>query len=561
MAQTVSDFLVARLKAWGVSRIYGYPGDGINGVMGALARVKDDIDFVQARHEEMAAFMACGHAKFTGAVGTYLATSGPGAIHLLAGLYDAKSDRQPVVAIVGQQPRTVLGGSYQQEIDLQSLFKDVAGEYVQTIMAPEQARHVIDRAYRIGLAARTPTCVIVPADVQQLPAHSPTHQHGTVHSGVGYSSPRVVPRHVDLVRAADVLNAGKRVAILIGAGAAGAADLVMSTADVLGAGIAKALLGKPVLPDSLPYVTGGIGLLGTAPTHSMMTGCDTLLMIGTSFPYAEFLPKEGTARGVQIDIDARMLSLRYPMEVNLAGDSAETLLALLPLLHRKTDMTWRNKIEGNVAKWWETIERRAMQDAQPINPQRLFMELSSRLPDLAMLTCDTGSSVYWYARDIELRAGMLAAHSGSLASMGAAMPYAIAAKFADPSRTCIAMVGDGAMQMNGLNELITVAKYWRRWSNPRLVVLVLNNRDLNMVSWEQRVVEGDPKYPASQELPDVSYTEFAQQLGLRGILVDAPELIGGAWDQALKADRPSDRGGRGSQYPCTATPYHWEAGL
>ena len=538
MSATVADFLVTRLSEWGVERIFGYPGDGIDGIMGALARARDKIEFLQVRHEEMAAFMACGHAKYTGSVGTCLATSGPGAAHLLAGMYDAKVDRQPVVAIVGQAARSAIGGHYQQEIDLLSLFKDVAHEYVQMVTTPTQVRHVIDRAYRTAIALRTPTCIILPLDVQELSAEDPPREHNTVHSGVGYTPPRVVPTREDLGRAAAVLNAGKRVAMLIGNGAAGAATEVLEVADVLGAGIAKALLGKPVLPDAIPNVTGGIGLLGTAATHEMMTGCDTLLMVGSSFPFGEFLPEEGAARGVQIDINPGMLGLRYPMEVNLVGDSAETLRALLPMLERKNDHAWREKIERDIVKWWNTLERRAMKEAEPLNPQRVFWELSPRLPDRAMLACDTGSTVYWYSRDLKLREGMLAAHSGNLASMGAAMPYAIAAKFAYPDRVAVALVGDGAMQMNGLNELITVARHWRTWTDPRFVVLVMNNRDLNMVSWEQRVLQGDPKFSGSQDVPDFSYAAFAKQLGFESVVVDNPAAVADAWRMAFDCNRP-----------------------
>jgi pyruvate dehydrogenase (quinone) len=539
MSGSVGDALVSRLiESWGVKRVFGYPGDGIDGVIGALARHKADLHFLQVRHEEMAAFMACGHAKYTGEVGTCLATSGPGAAHLLTGLYDAKADRQPVVAIVGQTARTALGGHYQQEIDLPALFHDVTGGCVQTVTAPAQLRHVIDRAYRTAIAERAPTCIILPADVQELKAKEPPREHWTVHSGAGYSIPRVLPHGDDLAKAAAVLNAGKRVSILIGNGAANAADLVVEVADVLGAGIAKALLGKPVLPDDLPFVTGGIGLLGTGATHEMMTGCDTLLMIGSGFPYGEFLPKEGQARGVQIDIDPARLSLRYPMEVNLAGDSAETLQALLPLIERKTDRSWREKIEGNVSDWWKTLERRAMQPANPLNPQRVMWELSPHLPENAMVACDTGSTVYWYSRDLKLRKGMLAAHSGNLASMGAALPYAIAGKFAFPDRAVIALVGDGAMQMNGINELITVAKYWRSWRDPRFVVLVMNNRDLNMVTWEQRVLQGDPKFEDSQDLPDFSYAGYAKMLGFDTFTVSDPESLSGAWEQAFACERP-----------------------
>ena len=538
MADTVGDFLVARLREWGIRRVYGFPGDGINGILGALNRARDALEFIQVRHEEMAAFMACGHAKFTGEVGVCLATSGPGAIHLLNGLYDAKLDHQPVVAIVGQSTRTVIGGSFQQEVDLTTLFKDVASEYVEVVMSPEAMRHVLDRALRIARAQRAPTCVIVPNDLQDLPYEKPPRAHNTLHSGVGYAIPRPIPTDVELQRAADVLNAGKKVAMLVGAGALHATDEVLAVAELLGAGIAKALLGKAAVPDTLPFVTGSIGLLGTRPSYTMMTECDTLLMVGSNFPYSEFLPREGQARGVQIDIDARLVSIRYPMEVNLVGDSAATLRLLAPLLRRKQDRGWRETIEKNVAEWWKTLEERAMNDAHPINPQRVFWELSPRLPDRAILTCDSGSSANWYARDLKIREGMMASLSGGLATMGPGVPYAIAAKFAYPERPVIAMVGDGAFQMNGMNEVLTIGKYWKRWADPRLVIMVLNNRDLNQVTWEQRVMDGDPKYIASQDIPDYPYARYAEDAGLRGLRVDHPDDVGPAWDEALASDRP-----------------------
>jgi pyruvate dehydrogenase (quinone) len=536
----VSDFLIRRLSEWGIRRIYGYPGDGINGIMGALDRASDDMELIQVRHEEMAAFMACAHAKFTGEVGVCLATSGPGAIHLLNGLYDAKLDHQPVVAIVGQQGRAALGGDFQQEVDLLTLFKDVAHQYVQMATDPEQVRHLVDRAVRIAAAERTVTCVIVPNDVQTMDAvEQPAHAHGTIHTSVGHGRPRIVPYDDDLRRAAEALNAGQKVAMLVGQGALHATDEVIETAELLGAGVAKALLGKAAVPDDLSFVTGSIGLLGTKPSYDLMMRCDTLLVVGSSFPYGEFLPKEGSARGVQIDVDGRMIGLRYPMEVHLVGDSAETLRALIPLLGRKSDRSWREEIEGNVADWWRVLEDSASIEADPINPQRVFSELSPRLPDNCILTSDAGSAANWYARHLKLRRGMMASLSGTLASMGSGVPYAVAAKFAHPDRVAIALVGDGAMQMNGLTELITVAKYWRRWSDPRLIVLVLNNRDLNLVTWEQRVLEGDPKFEASQEIPDFPYARYAEQLGLVGVRVESPDDVGAAWEQVLGADRPA----------------------
>ena len=539
MSATVSDQILDRLHAWGVRRVFGYPGDGINGLMGAFGRQQLGLEFVQVRHEELAAFMATAHAKFTGEVGVCMATSGPGAIHLLNGLYDAKADHMPVVAIVGQSARSAIGGDYQQEVDLHSLFKDVAHEFVHTAMTPAQVRHLIDRAVRIARDRRTVTCVIVPHDMQEEKAvATPPRAHDTVHTGIGWTAPAGVPADAQLRAAADILNAGQRVAILAGAGALHATDALVQVAERLGAGIAKALLGKMAVPDDLPFVTGSIGLLGTRPSWTLMEECDTLLMVGSHFPYSEFLPKEGQARGVQIDIDGRHVSTRYPMEANLIGDSRLTLEALLPLLTSKPDRAWRDRIEGQVRDWWQVLEARAMNDAKPVNPQRVFWDLSPRLPDDVILTCDSGTAAGWYARDLKARPGMMGSVSGGLATMGCAVPYALAAKLAHPGRPVIALVGDGAMQMIGINALITIAHRWKDWADPRLVVMVLNNGDLNMVTWEQRVTAGDPKYAASQDLPAFPYADYAGMLGLEGVRVDRPEDVAPAWDQALRATRP-----------------------
>ena len=538
MAQSVGDFFWERLHAWGVRRVFGYPGDGINGLLGALQRMEGRIEFVQARHEEMAAFMASAYAKFSGELGVCIATSGPGASHLLTGLYDAKADHMPVLAIAGQSPRTAIGAHYQQEIDLQTLFKDVASDFVATVMAPAQVRHVIDRAVRIAVGQRRVTAIVFPHDVQNLAMEQPPRKHGSTFSGVGYSAPVVVPTDADLRRAADVLNGAEKVAMLVGAGAKGAVDEVIAVADALGACAAKALLGKDVLPDDLPWVTGSIGLLGTKPSSDMMDRCDALLMIGTGFPWAEFLPKDGSVPAVQIDIDPGMLGLRYPCEVNLQGDSKATLAALLPLLQNKADPGWRNTIKGWNDSWQKTVADRANAKANPVNPQRIFTELSPRLPADVIVTSDSGSCANWYARDLKIRRGMTCSLSGGLASMGAAVPYAIAAKFAQSHRPVIATVGDGAMQMNNLAEMITVAKYWQRWDDPRFVVCVLNNQDLNQVTWEQRVMEGNPKFDATQTLPDLPYHRFAEMIGLKGLYVEDPERLGAAWDEALTARVP-----------------------
>jgi pyruvate dehydrogenase (quinone) len=542
MAELVADYVLKRLREWGVDRIYGYPGDGINAFLGALDRAeeKGGPEFIQARHEEMAAFMACGHGKFAGEdrIGVCMATSGPGAVHLLNGLYDAKLDHVPVLAIVGQQKRSSLGSSYQQEIDLQTLYKDVA-EYVETCMVPAQARHLIDRAIRISLDRRCVSAIIVPNDVAEEPAvESPPRAHGSVYSAVGYRRPRIVPREEDVQHAAEILNEGEKVAILIGQGARGAVSEIEQVADLLGAGVAKALLGKDVLADHLPYVTGSIGLLGTIPSTDMIAGCDTLLMVGTTFPYAEFLPKEGQARCVEINIDASMIGIRYASEVMLVGDAKESLQALMPHLIRKADRGWRQKIEKGVSSWWKIVEERALQDASPMNPQRVAHELSEVLPDDAIITADSGSSTNWYARQVKLKQGNLASLSGTLATMVPGVPYAIAAKFAHPDRPVICFVGDGAFQMLGMNEMLTVKRYMDRWQDKRLIFCVFNNQDLNQVTWEQRVMEGDPKYPGSQWLPNLDYAAYGKLCGLEGLMCDSGDDMRGAWERALASDRP-----------------------
>ncbi|MGH7736924.1 MAG: thiamine pyrophosphate-requiring protein [Candidatus Tyrphobacter sp.] len=532
-----SDFLWKRLHEWGVRRIYGYPGDGINGILGALQRAPDAIEFIQVRHEEMAAFMACAHAKFTGEVGVCLATSGPGAVHLLNGLYDAKLDKTPVVAIVGQAATTALGGSYQQEVDLQKLFGDVC-EYAYTVSSPMAMRHVIDRAFRIAKGMRSVCAVIVPKDVQEKPYENPPRKHNTLHSSVGYCRPKVVPETEDLRCAADVLNAGSKVAMLVGAGALRATDEVLAVAQRLGAGIAKALLGKAAVPDDVPFVTGTLGLLGTRASSDMMNECDTLLLVGTAYPYSEFLPKEGQARGVQIDIDPRYVGIRYPTEVNLIGDAAQTLALLLPMLEQKSNTSWRERIEKNRRDFEELEATRAREKAYPVNPQLAFLELNKHLPDHAIVTGDAGTATNWSARNVMMRRGMKWSLSGGLATMGGAVPYAIAAKFAFPDRVAIACTGDGAMQMNGSAELLTVMKYWKQWSDPRIIFFVLHNDDLNQVTWEMRIESGDPKFEASQNLPTFPYATYGESIGMRGIRVDDPSQLESAWREAFASDRP-----------------------
>ncbi|MBB2912488.1 pyruvate dehydrogenase (quinone) [Streptosporangium becharense] len=540
MDRTVADVVVERLRRWDVRRVFGYSGDGINGLLAALRRAGGEPRFVQARHEQAAAFMATAHAKYTGGLAVCASTQGPGAVNLLNGLYDAKLDHTPVLAIVGQQSRSVLGSAYQQEIDLKVLFQGVAAEFCQTIETPEQVPMLVDRAVRHALATRSPACLIFPHDVQQAPAAGELpHEHGVIATSAVRHADRVAPARQDLQAAADVLNAGSRPAILVGQGARDAAAEVVRAAELLGAGVAYALLGKPVIDNTLPFVTGPTGHLGSTASYELMTGCDTLLMVGTGEPWTEFLPAPGQARAVQIDIDGRNLGSRYPTEVNLLGDAGETLRALLPLLTERRDRSWRDRVVRYGTEWRELLRSRAAEPADPVNPQAVFTELDRRLPDDVMLAVDVGSVTYWYARDLFLRPGMQASLSSTLACMGCAVPYGIAAKLARPDRPVIALAGDGAMQMLGMAEMITLARYWRDWPDPRFVILVLHNNDLNEVTWEQREKEGDPRFPASQDLPDVPYAEYARMLGFHGVEVDKPDMLGAAWDEVLAARRPA----------------------
>jgi pyruvate dehydrogenase (quinone) len=539
MSTKVSDHVLERLRAWGVDHVFGYPGDGINGLLAAWGRAGNQPRFVQSRHEEMSAFQAVGYAKFSGRLGVCAATSGPGAIHLLNGLYDAKLDHVPVLAIVGQTHRTAMGGSYQQEVDLHTLYKDVASEFVETVTVPEQLPNVLDRAIRTAYARRCPTAVIIPGDVQELDYSPPTHAFKMVPSSLGRSEWTAIPSEESVRRAAEILNSGDKVAILVGQGAAGARAEVERLAELLGAGVAKALLGKDVLSDELPYVTGSIGLLGTRPSYELMRDCDTLLTIGSSFPYSQFLPEFGKARGVQIDLDPHMVGMRYPYEVNLVGDAKATLERLIPLIDGERGREWFETVCDNVRHWRDVLERRAELDADPVNPEYVARALDPLLPANAIVTCDSGSTANWYARHLTMRPGMRGSLSGTLATMGCAVPYAIGAKFAHPDRPVVALAGDGAMQMNGLAEMITAAKYRDLWEDPRLVVGVWNNRDLNQVTWELRAMGGAPSFEPSQELPDVQYAAFARSLGLTGIRVEKPEDVEAGWRAALEADGPA----------------------
>jgi pyruvate dehydrogenase (quinone) len=540
MTWTVADGLVARLRTWQVPRVFGYAGDGIDPLLAAFHRANGDPEFVQTRHEEMAAFMATGHAKYTGRPGVCVATHGPGAIHLLNGLYDAKLDKRPVVALVGQVVSSALGSGYLQEIDLHTVFKDVCAQYVQTAFRPEQLPMLLDNAMRTALATSSPTCLILPHDLQRAEsAEELPQEHGLVpSSAVVGSRPRTEPPVEDLRQAADVLRSGKRVALLVGRGAEGAASEISEVVESLGAGVAVSLVGKPLLDERSPWHTGVMGHLGTTASAELLGGCDTLLIVGCNDPWTEFYPPPGQARAVQIDLDARVVGSKYPVEVALIGDATTTLRALVPLLSRSTDRAWSTQIESSVARWRRLAEAHAETPADPLNPQAVVRALSGHLPEDARLAVDVGSATYWYARHLTLPAGVPAHVSSYLASMGCALPYALAAKFDAPQRPVVALAGDGAMQMNGLLELITVADRWRQWADPRFVVLVLHNQDLNEVTWEQREMEGDPRYPASQRVPEFPYAAYAELLGLEGIRVDKPDQIESAWADAFAADRP-----------------------
>ncbi|MFC8190655.1 thiamine pyrophosphate-requiring protein [Cellulomonas sp. NPDC057328] len=538
---TVADGIVRRLAEWGVDRVFGYAGDGIDPILAALHRAQDDVELVTARHEEMAAFMATGHAKYGGGVGVCLATQGPGAVHLLNGLYDAKLDRTPVVAIVGQVVTTALGSGYLQEVDLPVLLKDVCGQYVQTVVAPEQLTHVLDDAVRTALATSSPTCVIVPHDVQKADLPEPEQTHGVVTTSPARARARSLPYDDDLDRAAEVLAAGERVAVLAGRGAAHATSEVLEVVQRLGAGLTTSLPAKPLLDEGLPFHCGVMGHLGTTASADLMARCDTLLIVGSSDPWTEFYPPLGQVRTVQVDVAARNLGAKYPVDVPLAGDAATTLRALLDRLPERTAdarRPWRAQVEESVAAWHRIAAGRAAAPASPLNPQAVLHELSRHLPADAQVSVDVGSVTYWYARFLRLPAGVPAHLSSTLASMGSALPYGLAAKLLHPDRPLVALAGDGAMLMNGINELVTVAARWRDWADPRFVVLVLDNGDLAEVSWEQREMEGDPRFPVSQTVPAFPYAAYAELLGLRGIRVDDPALLADAWRDALAADRP-----------------------
>ncbi len=551
----VADTIVDRLVDWGVKRIFGYSGDGINTLLGALRRHPEGPEFVQARHEEAAAFMAVAHSKFAlgqlGAeeddgsaggvnIGVMVSTQGPGAVHLLNGLYDAKLDSMPVVAIVGQQNVTVLGSQYQQEIDLKAMFKDVAAQFCEQISSPEQATSVMDRAFRTALATSSPTVVILPHDVQQQPEVALSGEHAQIPTAAIWAPSVVTPQKAQLESAVELLNGCERIVMLVGQGARRASKEVEQIAERLGAAVVTSLLGKPYVDESLPYVAGVMGHLGTSASAAVLNRCDGLLIVGSNDPWTEFYPKPGAARAVQIDISAQRPGNRYPVEVALVGDSAATLrqlLALLPSVPERRE-PWRREVSEAVASWDELRLERAFVTANPVNPERVVHELGLQLPSNAQVALDVGSCVYWYARQLVLPREVPAHLCSTLASMGAGLPYGLAAKLLHPERPVVVLAGDGGMQMSGVAELITLSARWREWEDPRFVVCVFNNGDLAEVTWEQRETEGDPRFVPSQHLPHFPFSEYAELLGLRGIRVADPNELAGAWEQAFSADRP-----------------------
>jgi len=530
MAQTASDILVEVLQDWGVDTVFGLPGDGINGIMEALRKRRETIRFVQVRHEEAAAFMACGYAKFTGRLGVCLATSGPGGLHLLNGLYDAKLDGQPVLAITGMAYHDLIGTHTQQDVELDKVFADVAAYNVR-IMGPTHVENVAHLACRTALFRRTVSHITFPVDLQDREIkgeRSKRNIPGHTSDVISYSAR--MPHEGDLAQAADILNQGKKIVILAGRGALSAGAELEQVADTLGAPIVKALLGKAAVPDDSPFTTGTIGLLGTRPSQEAMEACDTLLMVGTSFPYIEFLPQPGQARGIQIELDATRIGLRYPVEVGLTGDSRRTLQALLPMLQRHDDRSFLEKAQRGMGEWWKLIEERGTRPDVPMKPQVIAWELGKRLRDDAIVCSDSGTIATWWARQIRVKRGQMYSLSGTLASMANGLPYAIAAQVAYPGRQVVAFVGDGGFSML-MAEFANCVMY-----KLPVKVVIVNNHSLGMIKWEQMVFLGNPEYGC--ELQPIDFAAFARACGATGFTVDDPARCGAVLDEALALDGP-----------------------
>ena len=530
MSRTASDVLVGRLHEWGVEVVFGLPGDGINGVMEALRKRREEIRFVHVRHEEAAAFMACGYAKFTGRLGVCLATSGPGGIHLLNGLYDAKLDGQPVLAITGLPVSDLINTHTQQDVELDRLFVDVC-KYNARVMNAAHVENVVDLACRTALTYRGVSHVTLPVDVQEMPGDEGRSKRNVAHhtSEIRARSARL-PADADLSKAAQILNAGKKVAILAGRGAIGATEELETVAETLAAPIVKPLLGKEAVPDDSPYTTGAVGLLGTRPSQEVLEGCDTLLMVGTSFPYIEFYPEPGQARGVQIELDPMRIGLRYSVEVGLVGDSRQTLRALAPRLKRNADRSFLEAAQEGMRSWSDLMAERASRMDRPMKPQRVAAELGRRLPHDAIVTCDSGTIATWWARHIPVRRGQMHSLSGNLATMANGLPYAIAAQVAYPDRQCVAFVGDGGFSML-MAEFSTCVKY----RLPVKVVVVKNNT-LGQIKWEQLVFLGNPEYGC--DLEPIDFAAFARACGGTGFTIEDPATCGDVLDQALATAGP-----------------------
>lgn len=533
---TVSDFVIQRIREWGVSRIFAFPGDGIGEFDGALEKAQRDdagLKYVRPTHEEICSLMATAHAKFTGEVGVCVATSSPGAFHMLNGLYDAQMDNQPVVAIVGQQGLNAFGTFTQQESNLERTMADVA-VYVQTIVSPEQAQAVVDTAFRTAKVRLGPAVIVIPHDVQAMTMPHLTPQNWVSRSSAVAPSISIIPSQSEIEKAARIINAGSKVTFIVGHGANGATDEVLQAASICGAGLITALRGKQVIPSDVPHHSQQLGLLGSLPSAHQMSGCDTLVFLGTNYPYSQFLPESGQARAIQIDLKPEQMGLRYPTELNLWGDVKATLTALIPHLDQKTDLSWQNTVAEEMLEWENEMEAQAMLTYKDgVNPRRVYHELNKRLPPNAIVTADAGSTADWYGHHIRLRRGMLGDLSGRLASMLAAMPYATAAKFAYSDRPVICTIGDGAFQMLGMNELITIKKYLQEWENPQLIILILHNNDLTQVSWEMRTEDANPVWSTSQDVQSVDYAGWAEMLGFSGIRVKTDDDVPGAWDTAF----------------------------
>ncbi len=534
---TVSEFVIQRIKEWGVSRVFAFPGDGIgefDGALGKAERDGDGVDYIRPTHEEICSLMATAHAKFTGEVGVCIATSSPGAFHMINGLYDAKMDNQPVVAIVGQQGLNALGTFNQQESNLERSLADVA-VYVQTVVSPEQAQAVVDTAFRTARVHLGPSVIILPHDVQGMTMPDLVPMNWVSRSSAVAPSIRITPPMADIQKAADIINAGEKVTFLVGHGSNGATDEVLKAAELAGAGIITTLRAKQVIPSDIPYHSQQVGLLGSLPSVHQMSGCDTLVMLGTNYPYSQFLPTSGQARAIQVDLKPEQMGLRYPTELNLWGDVKATLTALLPLLTQKTDLSWQEGVAHGMIEWESEMEAQALENYDDgVNPRRVYHELNNRLPANAIVTADAGSTADWYGHHIRLRKGMMGDLSGRLATMLAAMPYATAAKFAYPERTVVCTIGDGAFQMLGMNELITIKKYIDKWgATPQFIIMVQHNDDLTQVSWEMRTEDGNPLWSTSQDVESVDYAGWAELLGFTGIRVKTDDEVAGAWDAAF----------------------------